>query len=57
LFGKESNNYDSNNDNDTNLDNGIRILVRNGSKYVKGGFTLTAHYLQGSGIYNYTQLG
>lgn len=57
LFGKESNNYDSDNDNDTNLDNGIRVLVRNGSSYVKGGFMLTAHYLQGSGIHNYTQLG
>lgn len=57
LFGKESNNYDSDNDNDTNLDNGIRILVRNGSNAVKGGFMLTAHYLQGSGIHNYTQLG
>jgi hypothetical protein len=55
LFGTNENNYtDSNN---VDLDNGIRIIIKEGEKMTRGGFTLVAHYLAGSGIRNYTALG
>ena len=55
LFGTNENNYTDSNDVD--LDNGIRIIIKEGEKMTRGGFTLVAHYLAGSGIRNYTALG